>query len=132
MTTLKENIKVDLFSFIKTSDVIAHKAFLFQVSPQGFYLRVNRKDLLSSLRENLNLDSIHKKDVVLHIPEMDIELDGVVAYTRHIGRGIFEIFIEFFDNAPQYWRQCLLDMLYAYPEGEFSKLDTWPNIKPPL
>ena len=89
MTTLKENIKIDLFSLIETSDVIAHKAFLVQISPQGFYLRVDRKDLLSSLKQNLSLNSIHKKDVVLHIPEMDIDLDGVVTQTRHIGKGVF-------------------------------------------
>lgn len=130
MKTLKENIKIDLFSLLDTSDVIAQKACLFQVSPNGFYLRIHRKDLLSSLKKNLSLQSIQERDVTLHIPDINMHLDGVVAHTQHIGRGFFEVFIKFFDNVPKYWRHCLLDMLCCYPDKGFSQLNNCPNAQP--
>ena len=130
MKTLKKNIKIDLFSLLDTSDIITEKACLFQVSHNGFYLRVHRKDLLSSLKKNLSLKTIQKRDVTLHIPDMNIHLDGIVAHTRHIGKGVFEVFIKFFDNVPKYWRHCLLDMLCCYPDGSFSQLDTCPKVQP--
>lgn len=120
MHTLKETIKVSQFSLIKTSDIIAQQAFLFQVSPKGFYLRLDRKDLPKKLKSNLTLHSICNRDVTMHLPQLDFGLDGTITHTRHIGRGVFELFIQFFDNVPNYWSDCLLDMLISYPKRSFT------------
>ena len=120
MHLLKETIKVSQFSLLKTSDVIAQQAFLFQVSPKGFYLRLNRKDLQKKLKSHLSLGSIRNRDVTMHLPQLNFGLDGKIAHTQHIGNGIFELFIQFFDNVPSYWSDCLMDMLLSYPNRSFT------------
>jgi len=120
MHTLKETIRISEFSLSDTSDVIAQNALLFQVSPQGFYLKIHRKDLPKPLRSHLNLDSICNQEVEMYLPTMNLNLDGTVVKTRHVGQGVFEIFIKFLDTIPQYWCDCLLDALKCYPDGEYT------------
>ncbi len=118
MHILKEKMRISEFSLSGTSNLIARRALLFQVSPQGFYLKIHRKDLPRSLKSHLNLDSICNQDVEMHLPNMNLNLDGTVMKTCHVGGGIFEIFIKFPDTIPQYWCDCLLDALKCYPDGE--------------
>ena len=120
MQTLKETIEVSKFSLIKTSDIIAKQACLFQISPKGFYVRLNRKDLPKNLRSNLTLRSICNLDVTMHLPQLNFGLDGTITQTQHIGGGVFELFIRFFDNVPSYWSDCLMDMLLSYPKRSFT------------
>lgn len=133
MHTLKETIKISEFGLSGSANVIAQNASLFQISPQGFYLKIHRKDLPKPLRSHLNLDAICRKEVEMHLPDMNLNLDGTVMKTRHIGRGVFEIFIKFLDTIPQYWCDCFLDALKCYPDGEYtdfiSSADTKSNKK---
>ena len=128
MHTLKETIEISEFSLSKTADVIAESAVLFQVSSQGFYLKIHRKDLPKSLRSHLNLSAICNQDVEMHLPNMDLNLGGTVVKTRHAGGGVFEIFVKFLDTVPQYWYDCLLDALKCYPDGECTDF-TLTSIK---
>lgn len=130
MVALKENLKINFLSLMENTDVIAQKAFLFKISSQGFFIKLNRKDLPSNLKTHLNLKPLNEKAVMMHVPNMDLDLDGTIVQTRHLGRGNFEIFVKFFDHVPRYWIDCLLDMLNSYPEGEFSKIDTFPKVQP--
>ena len=120
MHTLKEKVKISEFSLSSTSDIIARNGLLFQISPQGFYLKIHRKDLPKPLRSHLNLDSICSQEVEMYLPDMNLNLDGTVMKTRHIGKGVFEIFIKFLDTIPQYWCDCFLDTLKCYPDGEYT------------
>ena len=127
--TLKETLNISQFSLTSTSDIIARKAALFQVSQNGFYLRVHRKELEKTLRKHLNLDSICNKNVDMYLPKMNLNLDGTVIYAKHVGSGVFELFIKFLDTLPSYWCDCLMDMLVCYPEGEFSQIDLLSSSK---
>lgn len=49
---------------------------------------------------------------------MNLDLDGTVNRTLHKGRGNFEIAIEFSRDVPEYWRECLIDLLPAPGEME--------------
>jgi hypothetical protein len=49
--------------------------------------------------------------VVLFLPQMNLDLDGTVMRTKHIGKGQFELGIKFSDDVPEYWRECLIDLL---------------------
>ena len=42
---------------------------------------------------------------------MNLDLDGRVVRASHIGRGAFEIALEFSEDIPEYWRECLVDLL---------------------
>jgi hypothetical protein len=45
------------------------------------------------------------------IADMELEIDGCISRTRFIGSGLFEIAIDLSEDAPEYWRQCLVDLL---------------------
>ena len=120
MHILRENIAIDDLSIIDTSDVITSKGCLFQISDEGFYIRLNRKDLTSNLRTNLSLNAIHDTDVSIHLPKLNIHLDGTIKHTQHIGKGVFEMLIQFFDCVPDYWSDCLLDMFQTYSNVDWS------------
>lgn len=92
--------------------ILARVGVIVDASSRGFLLRVTRRDLVpKNLRGNLNIDCLVGEKVMLKIEEMNLEVDGKVARTSMIGRGVFEIAIDFSASAPDYWRECLLDLL---------------------
>jgi hypothetical protein len=92
--------------------VIARAALLVDISASGLLLHIDRKHLIpKSLRENLTLQSLEGEHIMLQIKEMDLEIDGKIARTRMIGRGIFEVAVDFSAEAPEYWRECLVDLM---------------------
>ena len=91
---------------------IADNASLVEASPTGFRLLVHRNDLANeTLKENLTLDSIEGLEISLFIPAMDLDVTGMIVRTRHKGEGMFEVGIDYTSDAPQYWRECLCDLL---------------------
>ena len=92
--------------------VIAKSGIIFDASPVGFLLRVSRTDLVpEDLRGNLSLETLISQDVVLYLPQMNLDLDGQIIRAKHLGKGSYEIAINFGSNVPEYWRQCLIDLL---------------------
>ncbi len=92
--------------------VIARAALLVDISSSGMLLHVDRKQLVpKSLRENLTLTSLEGEHIMLQIKEMDLEIDGKVTRTRMIGKGVFEVAVDFSAEAPEYWRECLVDLM---------------------
>lgn len=110
--------------------VIARSGNIVDASTTGFKLRVSRRDLVpKNLRGNLNIDSLVGEKILLQIDEMNLELSGTVKRTKMIGRGIFEIGIDFSQDAPDYWRECLLELLPTpdeMPEGDLTD-DEWQD-----
>jgi hypothetical protein len=83
-----------------------------EASKTGFCLRVRRKDLLpKAFRESLSLKVLEGGRVMLTIANMGLELSGTIKRTARIGKEIFEIGIDYSEDAPEYWRECLLDLL---------------------
>jgi glycine cleavage system aminomethyltransferase T len=50
---------------------------------------------------------------------MNIEISGRIARTKLLGKQGFEIGIDYAEDAPEYWRECLVDLLPA--PGEFDE-----------
>ncbi|HEX4924185.1 MAG TPA: hypothetical protein VFV50_08865 [Bdellovibrionales bacterium] len=99
--------------------VIARNALLVDISSSGLLLHVDRKALIpKSLRENLTLQSLEGEHIMLQIKEMDLEIDGKVARTRMIGKGVFEVAVDFSAEAPEYWRECLVDLMPDRADAE--------------
>lgn len=97
---------------LETVAVIARTGNIVDASTTGFKLRVSRRDLVPrNLRGNLNMDCLVGEKIMLAIDEMNLELSGTVKRTKMIGRGVFELGIDFSEDAPDYWRECLLDLL---------------------
>lgn len=85
-----------------------------EASISGFLLVVAREDLVPvEFRRNLNLDALIGQKVLLHLSELNLEISGRIARTRFMGKSGFEIGIDYSDDAPEYWRECLVDLLPA-------------------
>jgi hypothetical protein len=91
---------------------ICMKAKIVDTSTEGFLIVIERDDLIDDeLKSSLNLDSLNDTSLSLYVPFMDLELDGTVGLTRHIGKGTFEVLVNFSEDTPKYWRECLMDLL---------------------
>jgi hypothetical protein len=113
-------LEIKNLTAIQPFSILARKGILIDASSTGILIRVERKDLVPrTLRQNLSITPIEGEHVVFHIREMDLEMDGKVARTRFIGNSTFEIAIDFTEEAPEYWRQSLVDLLPN--KGEFDE-----------
>ena len=99
---------------ISISDLtpIADGGLLVEASPSGFRIEIMREDLCDPvLRENLSLEDIEGLQVSIFIPAMDLDITGLIARTKYCGDAKFEIGIDYTSDAPEYWRECLCDLL---------------------
>lgn len=99
--------------------IVAQEGMIIDASPKGFLLQVDRNDLVpEDLKNNLTLDSLVGETMVMFLPQMNLDLDGTVRRTHHIGKGLFQIAIDFSEEVPDYWKECLIDLLPAPGELE--------------
>lgn len=97
--------------------VISKEAEIVDASTTGFLLYVNRKHLVPKhLRSHLSLKPLEGERIMLKIEAMDLDIDGHISRTRFIGEGTFEIAIDFSSDAPEYWRECLIELLPSSDE----------------
>lgn len=112
-------LEVSSVSSLENLAKIARFAKIIEASTTGFLLIVKREDLIpAALRKNLTLDGIHGQKVLLHLPQMNIEISGKITRTKLLGKQGFEVGIDYTEDAPEYWRECLVDLLPA--PGEFD------------
>jgi hypothetical protein len=112
-------LEVSSISSLENLAKIARGGEIIEASTSGFLLIVKREDLIPAmLRKNLTLESLHGSKVLLHLPQMNIEISGKIARTKLLGKQGFEIGIDYVEDAPEYWRECLVDLLPA--PGEFD------------
>jgi len=91
---------------------IADGGYLVEASPSGFRIEITRDDLCDPVhRENLSLSEIEGLQISIFIPAMDLDITGVIARTRYCGGAKFELGIDYTSDAPEYWRECLCDLL---------------------
>ena len=106
-----KGIKASSITLSHEENLIVKKAFISHLNSEGFSLVFNYRDLvLPSLKFQLHLHSLWYKDIHIYIPDMDMDLEGRVTGTRHLGKGCFEVNIEFFQEVPKYWRECLFEL----------------------
>ena len=115
-------INIESLTSLDQFSLLARTGKIVDASATGFLLHIDRKDFVPKvLRDNLSIECIHDERVKMSIREMNLEVDGKIARTKLIGKGVFEIAIDFSDTAPAYWRECLLDLLPV--PGEFEDSD---------
>jgi len=107
-------LTVSSVSSLENLTKIARGGSIVEASTSGILLILRREDLVpSALRKNLNLDALVGGKILLHLPDLNIEIAGKVARTRFIGKEGFEIGVDYTEDAPEYWRECLVDLLPA-------------------
>lgn len=95
---------------------VAAQAYLVDASSSGFLLEIHRNDITNKeLRSNLTLEALVGKPMMLEIELMGLEIYGTIIRTKLVGKGTYILAIDFSDESPEYWRECLVDML---PNGE--------------
>ncbi len=115
-----QQITVAELTSLSNYNVIAHAGSIVDVSSAGFLLLIDRKEIVAKeLRDSLSLTSLIGHQVVMFLPQMNLDLDGTIIRTEHKGKGFFEVAITFSPDVPEYWRDCLVDLLPA--PGELSQ-----------
>jgi hypothetical protein len=110
-------IAVKNLATLEPFTVISKEAEIVDASSTGFLLYVNRKHLVPKhLRANLSLKPLEGERIMLKIEDMNLDIDGLISRTKFIGNGIFEIAIDFSEDAPEYWRECLIELLPSSDE----------------
>ncbi|HPI40788.1 MAG TPA: hypothetical protein PLJ21_08275 [Pseudobdellovibrionaceae bacterium] len=91
---------------------IASEGVVTQISATGILLMVKRTHLVPQyLRQNLNLDALLGVRLLIHIHELNLEISGTVSRTAFKGTHGFLIALDFSNDAPAYWRECLVELL---------------------
>jgi hypothetical protein len=117
-----EPLKVSSISLMENLTKVAREGVIREASITGFLVELTRENLvMRELRQNLNLDLLVGSTVLIYLPQMDMELSGKVARTKFLGKDEgYLIGIDYTDDAPEYWRECLMDLLPK--PGEIDEL----------
>lgn len=107
-------IHVAELTSLSNYSVLAREAVIIDASQSGFLLRIDRSQLVpKEYRDNLSMANIVGHQVVMYLPQMNLDLDGTITRADHVGKGQFEIACTFSPDVPEYWRDCLVDLLPA-------------------
>jgi hypothetical protein len=91
---------------------LARSCEIIEASSSGLLLLLKREDLIPPhLRKNLSLDTLVDTRVFMHLEEMNLEISGVIVRTQLLGKKGFYLAVDYSDEAPEYWRECLMDLL---------------------
>ncbi len=105
-------LTLDNFASLENLQKLAAYGEVIQASATGILLKFKRDDFVGKeLRSNLNIDFLVGQSVYFTIHEMDLEISGVVARTKFLGKAGFQIAVDYSKDAPEYWRECLMDLL---------------------
>lgn len=104
-------IHISGFTSLDHLTMIARDGVIADASTTGFLVLIERKNLLpKQFRESLSLTELEGAKVLLRLEELNLEIGGVIARTKR-DKNVFEIAVDFSDDAPEFWRECLMDML---------------------
>jgi hypothetical protein len=99
---------------LSSYSVIAREGVIIGASQSGFLIRIDRNQLVpKEYRENLSMTNLIGHQVVMYLPQMNLDLDGAITRAEHVGKGSFEIACTFSSDVPEYWRDCLVELLPA-------------------
>ena len=114
-----EPLHVSSVSSLKDLRKMFKDAQILQASTTGILLHVRREDLVpSDLRSNLSLEALVGETLLIYIEPMNLEISGKVMRTKFLGKEGFHVGIDYSADAPEYWRECLMDLLPK--PGEFD------------
>lgn len=105
-------IHVEYLTSLDDFTKIARDLKIVEVSSNGILLECDREALIPvSLRKNLSLDVLIGDRVFLRLSDMNLEVSGVITRTQLSGKKGYLIAVDYSDDAPEYWRECLTDLL---------------------
>jgi hypothetical protein len=116
-------IHVTEIKLVDRSLVVARYGTILNASATGLLIRTSRSDLHPEILQHTSpLETIEGKQAVMKIVEMELEIGGRIVRIRQAEQEAFEIAIDFTENAPTYWRECLVELLPSL--GEIAPVDS--------
>ncbi len=107
-----EKIGIQEVTSLYDKSVIAQYGVLLNISLTAFCIHISRCDLVRvDLRQRLSLDNLIGEHLNLFLPDMNLNLDGIVIRSSRVDQKIFELVLKFSSKTPLYWRQCFLDLI---------------------
>lgn len=107
-----EPLRVSNLTSLENFVRIARYGEVIEASANGLLLMVKRDDLVpTSLRGGLNIDALVGDKVFIHLEDMNLEISGTIKRTEFKGKKGFLIAVDYSSDAPEYWRECLMDLL---------------------
>ncbi len=108
-----ETIKLSGLMSMDDLTKLAKQGSVKEASATGLLINLKREDLIPIiLRRNLNIDILVGHRVMMHLTPLELDLSGVIVRTQFTGKeGGFDIAIDYAEEAPAYWRECLMDYL---------------------
>lgn len=105
-------LTIDSLSSSDSLQKLAKYGKIVEASSSGILIQFKRDDFVAKdLRSTLNIDQLVGKNVYFRIHEMDLEISGQIARTKFMGKDGFVVAIDYSIDAPEYWRECLMDLL---------------------
>lgn len=112
---LRENLEplsIRGLTSIDHMTLLARRGWLVEASTTGFLIEIERRDLApKTFRDSLSLKELEGDKVYLMIDEMNLEMGGIIARTHRVNKDRWQIAIDFREDAPEYWRECLIELL---------------------
>lgn len=114
------SVEIAHFTALDHLQLIATRGLLVDASTRGILLHIDREDLVPrKFRSNLTLEPLIGEKMSLEIKDMNLDITGRVVRTKPLGRGRFEVALDYTEDAPDYWRECLIDLLPKTGVDEF-------------
>jgi hypothetical protein len=109
---LLDPIHIAEMKAIDSATVLAHSGTILNASATGLLIRVHHRALNPELARNqAALETLPGKHVVLHIVEMALDIEGQIVRTHQAAPEWVDIALDLTASAPEYWRECLADLL---------------------
>lgn len=107
-----ETIRVGYLTSLEDFAKIARKGAIVEASATGLLMEIKREDIIPpALRKNLDLNALIGESVFVRIEDMNLEISGKIARTQLSGKKGFLIALDYSEDSPEYWRECLADLL---------------------
>ncbi len=112
---LRENLEpipIRGLTSIDHMTLLARNGWLVEASTTGILVEIDRKELApKTFRDSLSLKELEGDKVYLMIDAMNLEIGGTITRTNRLTKDRWQIAIDFRDDAPEYWRECLVELL---------------------
>jgi hypothetical protein len=105
-------IEIRGFTSLDHMTLLSRTGSIVDISKTGFLLHIERKNIVpKQFRETLSLAELEGDRVILMIEPLNLEVGGKIVRSKRITKDLYEIVIDFSEDAPEYWRECLVEML---------------------
>lgn len=92
--------------------LLSRSGRIVDASKSGFLLQLDREAIVPKVfKDALSLQPLEGDQIIMTIDALNLELGGKIVRTKRVTKEMFEIVVDFSSDAPDYWRECLFELL---------------------